>query len=328
MLTINSLFISHSFPAHRGGVMSGETTPQAESGSPQTTAEAPQPKKKPRSPAERVLVWGGIIVLLLLVGVQAHARKGYEWTLANLEPLIDDDKVDGQPLALADVDSHIVGFPSQSETSVDRTTTKRVYRWYGLGGSYGITISYNPGIEPVVVTGLETDDPPPPPEPQQVDESEGDVPEEPMATVGGGGGFVPMHDADGSGGGGPGGGGPGGGGGGRFNPMDNDANGDDLLSPDEVPERWRENFAERDTNGDGFIDESEIEAMRERFRQRREAGGEGDGGRPQRPAREGADQPEAPPAGESDAEATSDESAPASDEPEPGADEEPAAETP
>lgn len=279
--------------------MSGEATPQSESGSSQPTAQAPTPHKKPRSPVERVIVWGGITVLLLLVAVQAHARFGYQMTLSSLGPLIDDDREGGTPLALADVDSHVVGFPSQSENSTNGKNSERVYRWYGLGRSYGITISYNPNVDPVVVTGLETDNPPPPPAPLEVEESAEAPPDESMA-----GGGIPMHDADGSGGGG----GEGGGGGGRFNPMDNDANGDDKLSLEEVPERWRENFAERDTNGDGFIDQAEIQ---ERFRNR-QRGGEGGEDRPQRPAREGADEsaaPETPPAAESDSGAAADESA-------------------
>ena len=296
--------------------MSGEATPQSESGS-QTTAQAPKADKKPRSPVERVIVWGGITVLLLLVAVQAHARFGYKMTLNNLQPLVDDDYEGGQPLALAEVDNHVVGFPSQSENSIDGKTTERVYRWHGLGRSYGITLSYNPGADPVVITGLATDNPPPPPALPETDESDAEEFEDPTTGMPGG---PPRQDAEGPGGGGPGGRGPGGGGpggggpgsGGQFNPMDNDANGDGVLTPEEVPERWRENFAERDTNNDGVLDASEIEAMREQFRRRREeGGGEGGEGRPPRPSREGADEspaPDTPPAGDSDSGTASDES--------------------
>jgi EF hand len=273
----------------RGGAMSEEPTPQAGSDSPQTASASPKAERRRRSPVERVIVWGGIIVLLLLVGVQAHARFGYESSLKQLQPLVDDERQGGEPLPLAEVDSHLVGFPTQTETKVSDTRTERVYRWRGLGKSYGITLAYNPTIEPVVVTDLVTDNPPVEPEDEEVASAEdaGDASGEPsMPMMMGGGGAPEGHSA-----GGPGGGGPGGGGGG-FNPMANDANGDGKLSREEASERMKEHFDENDTNGDGFIDEAEIAAMRERFRQgggRGGPGGAGGGGdRPQRPGSDGA----------------------------------------
>ena len=51
--------------------------------------------------------------------------------------------------------------------------------------------------------------------------------------------------------------------------MEVDENGDGRISREEAPERMGSMFERLDANGDGFIDPKEIEAMRERFRQRR-----------------------------------------------------------
>jgi hypothetical protein len=48
-----------------------------------------------------------------------------------------------------------------------------------------------------------------------------------------------------------------------------DANGDGVISQDELPPRAREHFARIDANGDGVIDATELEAMRKRFAIRR-----------------------------------------------------------
>lgn len=295
--------------------MSEDPTPQADSIAPQSEPASPGTVKKPRSPVERVIVWGGIIVLLLLVGVQAHARKGYELTLQALEPLVDDDYEGGQPLSIADVDSHVVGFPSQSENAVSATRTERVYRWRGLRGSYGITLEYNPTADTPIVMSMVTDGAPPPEEPEEfTDEELAALAEEAgdNAPMGDGGFGSSSHDAEG---GAPGGGGPGGGRG-QFNPMDNDANGDGMLSRDEVSERMLEGFDDNDANSDGLLDESEIEAMRERMRELF-GGGRGDGEeRPQRPSAE--DSGDSPSEGAS----TDNESAPAETAPSEGGDDE------
>lgn len=284
--------------------MSDEPASRPESGPAQASANSSKAEKKPRSPVERCLVWGGIIALLLLVAVQAHARFGYTTTLNRLQPLIDDDFEGGEPLELADADSHVLGIPPLFKSI--ESGSEREYRWYGLGRSYGITLSFNPDVQPVIVTRLETDAPPvdPPVEMAGADSapSPGD----------GGGGPDPsmMHGAGGA----PGGGGPGGGGG-RPDPMQNDADGDGRLSREEAPERMRDNFDEIDANQDGFVEPSEIEAMREQVRLRTGDGEEG-GDRPQRPASEGSDDaPDSPPA----------ETAPADETGAPAAEETPAA---
>lgn len=60
-------------------------------------------------------------------------------------------------------------------------------------------------------------------------------------------------------------GGPGG-----FNPVEmfdtQDANNDDKLTGDEIPDRMRQRLDDVDTDGDGEVSREEIEAMAERYR--------------------------------------------------------------
>lgn len=89
---------------------------------------------------------------------------------------------------------------------------------------------------------------------------------------------------------GPGGGGAGGAGGGFGNPArsanrvleENDANKDDVLSGDEIPERLKPNVEKIDTNKDGKLDKTELETyFQSRAAERpMRNGGRGDGGRP------------------------------------------------
>ena len=74
----------------------------------------------------------------------------------------------------------------------------------------------------------------------------------------------------------------------RFASLDADMN--ELLEGDEIPERMRENVADSDTDGDGAISKEEFMARAASFAGRRGRGGPG-GGRGQRPPAEDEDPP-------------------------------------
>ena len=77
---------------------------------------------------------------------------------------------------------------------------------------------------------------------------------------------------------GPGDRGPGGPGGFLTRLLEYDLDGDDRVTRDELPERMQQRFEFMDANQDGFLDDSDMEAMRNRFRNRRAPGGRGFGG--------------------------------------------------
>ena len=110
--------------------MSSDATP-APSDSP--SSEQTQPAKRSRSPVERVVVWGGILALLTVCGVEAMARFGYERSLSSLETAIQN-KDGGEALTIEGIDSHLSGFPSRED---DQKSNVITYRWSGLLKNYG-----------------------------------------------------------------------------------------------------------------------------------------------------------------------------------------------
>jgi hypothetical protein len=255
--------------------MSSESSPQ--------TGGQTAPNQPPRNPAERIVVWGLILGLLGVVGVEAMARFSYGNSLRSLEAALARDE-QGDTLTVEEVAGHISGFPQRQDDPDKRVLT---YTWRGLLKTYGsITMRYSRDSE---VVGLETADAPSEQEVVVENDDSGEEEEEASGETEGGG--------------------RGGRGGGGFDPMQWDTDGDGKLSREELPERMQENFDEIDTNGDGFADEAEFAARRAAFQRRRGQGGRGGNGgdrpqRPQRPDFGGASEDsdtEAPPPDETDA---------------------------
>ncbi|MFG0332779.1 MAG: hypothetical protein ACF8TS_05385 [Maioricimonas sp. JB049] len=183
-----------------------QESPQSPDASSSPAADTAGAEKKSRSPVERVVVYGMIAILLVLVSIQAHARFGYTMTLNNLKPLIDDDLPDAEPLPITEISDHIVGWPTRSEGEVSSTVKSIEYRWKGLlGKSYGLTLTYNTLTEPYTVQGMLSDVPPEPDnlpaDAPEVDptETEGGSAEPPAAPSGGneGGAAAPAEAAGG-----------------------------------------------------------------------------------------------------------------------------------
>ena len=227
--------------------------------------ESTSPSQPARNPVERILVWGLILVLLGVVGVEAMARFSYGNSLKSLETALARDE-QGDTLTIEEVAGHISGFPNRQDDPEQRVLT---YTWNGMLKTYGsIIMRYSADNE---VVGLETADAPP-----EEEDVEGDESDDPLA----------VDESDDESYGGEGGGGRRGGGRG-LDPMQFDADGDGKISREEAPERMQEFFDEIDTNSDGFADEAELEARRAAFQRGGRGGGRGGegGDRPQRPQR-------------------------------------------
>lgn len=217
----------------------------------QTPAES-TPEKPPRNPMERLLVWGLIAAMLLIVATEGTARMGYTMSLNKIAERLEMDDIgeESKPLGIEEAETLLVGFPAKTEAD-----GKVSFRWKGLIKDFGaIHLSIN---EEQHVLGYETDAPPED-EPIVVAEgSEEDSGMSGMEMPGGEG----MSGGPGEGAGG--GEGPGGRGQGqRFDPMQADTDGDGKISREEAPERMQAVFDEIDTNSDGFLDEAEFEARR------------------------------------------------------------------
>jgi len=113
---------------------------------------------KARNPVERVVVWGLILGLVAIVGVEAFARVGYSNSLNSLQAAMEADS-DGDTLMVEEIPAHISGAPSRQVDEEQRIIT---YHWSGLLKDYGnIQLSYSQENE---VLGLKTADAPPPTE--------------------------------------------------------------------------------------------------------------------------------------------------------------------
>ena len=53
---------------------------------------ADAPKEKGRSRLERALVWGGIAMLAIVIGIEWHARQGYSATLDRFREAVREDE--------------------------------------------------------------------------------------------------------------------------------------------------------------------------------------------------------------------------------------------
>lgn len=237
---------------------------------------ASPPAKKPRNAVELFVVRAGIVILVLLATVQAHARFGYEWSLRKLQSRLATEEETAVPLLLSDVPGMIVGFPSRTQME-DRHWHAVVYKWRGITKAYEIRMPYYSSEKNPAILALETADAPPPPSYEPKESPEGVAPPmESMAGSSGMGGGPGMGSGPGMGGRGP-----------RPDPMANDKDGDGRLSKEEASERMAANFEQWDANSDGFVDKDEVAAARARFAQSRGgSGGPPEGEQPRGPAPE------------------------------------------
>jgi hypothetical protein len=234
--------------------------------------------KPPRNPIERVIVWGLIGVLLVVMGIEARAQRGYAMSLDAFQTAFSD----GEEVAIALDDARKLMALGPAEVKApDEHGPFHYYdyyrfSWFSLfkSGDYEITLQVTDNEELNVIS-FST---PAAPQPDWMDvstpESDEDASEDPAAM--GGGGFP--------GGGGFGGGGGNGSGGQGFRPLPNplvtklDIDGDDELSAEEIAGSPAV-LESLDANGDGELTADEFDP--EGFGRRgggSESGGFGSGG--------------------------------------------------
>lgn len=100
------------------------------------------PKK--RSLLEKSLVWGGIVALLAVVGLEWSSKKHYEESLAALESAVQAyDSLGNRVVFLVDdAASHIHGFPSRKDEG-EIPRRKVIYKWPSLFKTYSVLLMVN-----------------------------------------------------------------------------------------------------------------------------------------------------------------------------------------
>lgn len=125
---------------------------QPTSASPNTaSATAAKTAKKPRSPVERIVVWGGILVMLVLLGWQYYAKSCFQQTSDRLNAALakadtDDDAKDAERLYDGTVKKLLVGNPKLTESN-EKTGKMGVskidtYTWSGPFKPYSLEITF------------------------------------------------------------------------------------------------------------------------------------------------------------------------------------------
>ena len=135
--------------------------------SPASPSPAPANKadKKPRSPVERVIVWGGIAVLGCLTLFEARQKYSYDPTVGQLKVVLKEVLIDGgEPVKLSEVRKVIYGSPLETPMPDERNIYRQIQlKWPSLVKDYRVNLVVEAkGDDPIVFEfntpgGTETD---------------------------------------------------------------------------------------------------------------------------------------------------------------------------
>ena len=117
-------------------------------------AKKSRKKQKRRSPWERIVVWGVILVLLAVVSVEWTSRRNFEATLASLEGVAKAKAAEGKPptMTSAEARSRIKGFAFHGEGTKNQQR-QLTFQWPSLFRLYKIGILFDASDN---ITFLET----------------------------------------------------------------------------------------------------------------------------------------------------------------------------
>jgi hypothetical protein len=97
---------------------------------------------KRRNPVERVLVWGGIVLLLGVVFLEYRAKQGYDATVRNLQEVTNGTR----DVTMEDARKLMVGYSWEAgPTPNPRGFPTYTYTWFSLfrRGTYRLTLVAN-----------------------------------------------------------------------------------------------------------------------------------------------------------------------------------------
>lgn len=138
-----------------------------------------QETAKPRSPVERIIVWGLILIGGGIAIYEGRAKLGYTNTLSSIQSRMEANENSGKEeadLKLSDAKANLIsGGPSYSELTPDFANSQLVsLTWPSLFKEYELILRLDSDQEDAIVLGLETPNAEPEPEPKVVESDESD----------------------------------------------------------------------------------------------------------------------------------------------------------
>lgn len=120
---------------------------------------APVAATRQRSTLEKITVWGGIGILLILLGIEARAQQGYQQTMLALQAAFDD--TEREFVTLEQAKTMMQFAPAESGPVIDQGNEVFEYSWVSVfkPGKYLITLRTVPKEEHRIV-GFGTADSP------------------------------------------------------------------------------------------------------------------------------------------------------------------------
>lgn len=126
------------------------------------STEESAPEKKKRSPVERAIVWGLIVLLGIAVALEYRGMTGYSQTLDALETRFDETRgQDPYTFTLTEAKSLATMAPSFSQPAEDGSRTESVAKWFTLlrflpGRKYDIHLGLTDTTEKAGITSITT----------------------------------------------------------------------------------------------------------------------------------------------------------------------------
>lgn len=114
-------------------------------------------EKKPRSTVERIIVQGGIVILLLVLTIELRAFMGLSGTLEALSVLTDDGEKES---SMSEVEQVISLFPSTRLVAENGIETTVEYSWFSIfkNGQYNLNVVSSKKPQPRVPPGTVSKD--------------------------------------------------------------------------------------------------------------------------------------------------------------------------
>jgi len=142
---------------------------------PSNTSSQTASEKPSRNPLEKMVVWGVIAIGLVIVGIEARGKLGYDQTLSGLSQKmkeIDESGDDSQALTYDSAQSYLKFGPTISEEEpFGRLRKSRTLEWFSLAKEYKMKLILD---EDGTLLFVETSKPPEEPEPEMTPETDDD----------------------------------------------------------------------------------------------------------------------------------------------------------